>query len=71
MNSIKEQIKKVMIDHLKETIHYPKCNDEQILQELKPMWVKLEEAGLIQPGMNFNEFQHQAMFQLMIRKISG
>ena len=52
---LKEQIKKVMVDYL-TTKGFPNISDDQIFMELKPMWLKLEESGLLQPGMNFQAF---------------
>jgi hypothetical protein len=52
---LKEKIKKVMLEHLKSK-GYPNMTPEQIMRELKPMWVKLEELNLIQPGWNFTQF---------------
>lgn len=62
---LKEKIKTVMIDHLK-SIGYPNITNEQIMNELKPMWIKLEEANLIQSGMSFQEFTLHAQQQFMI-----
>lgn len=52
---LKEKIKKVMLEHLKSK-GYPNMTPEQIMRELKPMWVKLEELNLIQSGWNFTQF---------------
>lgn len=52
----KVKVKKLMVDHLIHVLGYPNCTDEQILKELKPMWIKIEEAGLILPGMKYAHF---------------
>jgi hypothetical protein len=52
----KEKMKKIMVDHLTEKHGYPNCTLEQIGQELKEMWVKLEDANLILEGMTFQAF---------------
>jgi len=62
---LKTKIKEVMIKHLTEK-GYPNITNQRIMQELKPMWIKLEEAGLIQPGMNYSEYHHQAVFQYIL-----
>lgn len=55
MSNLKAQIRKVMIDHLKSK-GYPNMTSKQILAELKPLWIKLEEAKLLQPNWNYNQF---------------
>ena len=40
----KAKIKTVMIDHMK-TLGYPNTLPEDIMNQLKPMWIKLEESG--------------------------
>lgn len=45
-----------MVEHLREAIGYPDCDGSLIMRELKPMWVKLEESGLLLDGMNFRVF---------------
>lgn len=55
MPSLKEQIKKVMLDHLKSK-GYPNMSTDSILQECRPMWIKIEEAGLKQRGWTFQQF---------------
>lgn len=47
--------KAVMVEHLKAK-GYPNLTTQQILNERKPMWIALEEAHLIQPGMNYRAF---------------
>ena len=70
----KEKIKQVMIDHLKATVGYPKCSPDQIMSQLKQMWVKLEEQGLVVEGMkfaNFAEHAQQQYFMATIHNIMG
>lgn len=55
----KEKVKKVMLDHL-TTLGYPDIADEQIMAELKNMWTKLEEAGLIIEGMSYHAYVNLA-----------
>ena len=55
----KEAVKKVMVDHL-TTLGYPQIGNEQVMSELKNMWVKIEEAGLVTNGMTFAAFQAYA-----------
>jgi hypothetical protein len=69
IETLKQNIKKVMVDHL-ITIGYPKITNEQILRELKPMWIKIEEAGLVVPGMNFQNFAAIANHHFMIAEIN-
>lgn len=63
---VKEQIRKVMIDHLKSK-GYPNMTADQIMAELKPMWLKLEDAGLIKKGWRYGQYveiaQAQAHYQ--------
>ena len=62
------KVKKVMIDHL-TALGWPKLTDEQIMTQLKPMWVKLEEAGLIVEGMDFNAYQAIANNAYMMKQV--
>ena len=68
MSELKEQIKKVMLEHL-ETKGYPNMEDMEIMRELKPMWIKIEEAGLVQPGMGFEAFRDQATHQFILSEM--
>ncbi len=65
----KEKVKQVMVAHL-TIIGFPKITNEQIMSELKNMWVKIEEAGLIVPGMSFAAFNQIANDQYMIAQIN-
>ena len=51
-----------MIDHLKSK-GYPNMTSKQILAELKPMWIKLEEAGLISAGWKYAQYVEIAQAQ--------
>lgn len=64
----REKIKKVMVDHL-TTLGHPKVEYEVIMKELKAMYLKIEEAGLILPGMTFHGFQQMASNHLMIAQM--
>lgn len=69
----KEKVKKVMVDHL-TTLGYPNISGDQIMTQLKAMWIKIEEAGLILPGMNFQAFQafaNQAFMMEQVRDVMG
>lgn len=66
----KEKIKKVMVDHLTQSVKYPNCSNEQIMGQLKPMWILIEEAGLVLPGMNFQAFCAHAQNQFLIAKVN-
>lgn len=68
MADLKGKIKKVMVDHL-TTIGYPNIPNEQIMGELKAMWIKIEEAGLVTDGMNFQAFAEHAESQFMIAQV--
>jgi hypothetical protein len=50
-----KQIRKVMIDHLKAK-GYPNMTSNEILAELKPMWNKLGNLGLLHANWRFDEF---------------
>ena len=63
-----EKIKKLMIEHLTQTVGFPNCNENQIMGELKNMWIKLEEANLTY-GTNFKNFTEHATNQAMIYQI--
>lgn len=43
--TLQEKCRTVMMEHL-VSIGYPKLSNQEILNQCKPMWVKLEEAGL-------------------------
>jgi hypothetical protein len=66
---LKEKIKNVMLDHLTPLGYPDSMSYEQIMQELKPMWLKIEEAGLITGDMNFHAFVDQAHGAYNIAKI--
>lgn len=53
-NSVKEEIRKVVLQHLESK--GSNLTYDQILGELKAIWIKLEDAGLVQPGMSFQTF---------------
>lgn len=61
---LRAKLKAVMEAHLR-TKGYPRMTSEQIMRELKPMWIAIEEAGLVQQGMSFQGFREQAMFALV------
>jgi hypothetical protein len=65
----KEKVKKVMVDHLTELGYPDKMTNEQIMGELKPMWIKLEEAGLVIGDMNFQAYCHIANGQYTFQQI--
>jgi hypothetical protein len=70
MLDLKSKIRAVMLDHL-QTKGYPETSSQQILAELKPMWIKLEEAQLT-AGWNFLAFYataHQMAEQDMLFRI--
>ena len=54
MTDDRKRIADVMLGHLK-TKGWPNMTDQQILNELKPMWVRLEESGLTL-GIDFRTF---------------
>lgn len=56
LEDLKVKIKTVMVQHLNESIGYPDCQLEEIIFQLKPMWRKLEEAGLLVKGMSYRQF---------------
>lgn len=51
----KAQIRQVMIAHLKSK-GYPNMTSKEILAELKPMWVKLGNLGLLHAGWTYEQF---------------
>ena len=65
----KTKVKKLIIDHLTSVLGYPECTDEQIIKELKPMWLKIEEANLKLPGMTFAHFVSMANDQYTFSQI--
>jgi hypothetical protein len=60
----KSKIKKVMIDHL-TSLGYPDMTTQEIMAQLKPMWIKLEEANLVIPGMTLQGFAEHATNEAM------
>lgn len=61
---LKERCREVMVKHL-EAKGYPNMTRRQILRELKPMWIALENAGLTPElkaaGYSFESFSNSAM----------
>lgn len=68
LHAHKAKIKAVMVKHLEE-LGYPEMENEEIMAELKPMWIKIEEAGLIRPGMSFADFVAQAESAFMMEQV--
>jgi len=64
-----DKVRKVMNDHL-VSLGYPKMSNEQIMSQLKPMWIKIEEAGLIVGDMNFEAFCAHANNAFMIAQVN-
>lgn len=52
----KAKVKKLIVDHITTVCGYPNCTNEQIMQELKPLYVKIEEADLKLPGLTYAHF---------------
>lgn len=67
---LKEQVKKVMRDHLVAT-YGEEFTPDQVMTELKNMWIKLEEANLIQPGMSFHAYAEIANAQYTFHQLRG
>jgi len=67
---LKEQIKKIMMDHL-TTVGYPNLNKLQILAELPKMWIKIEEAKLNKEGLNYRDFVQHAHSQAALADFMG
>ena len=65
---LKEQIRKVIFDHL-NSLGYPNMTNQEIMQELEPMWIKLTQAGLIKDGLNFMGYLQHANEQLIITEL--
>jgi hypothetical protein len=68
--SHKEKIKKVMLEHL-TAVGYPNITDDQVMAELKNMWVKMEEAGLILSGMSYMGFQQMANNAYLMNQVKN
>lgn len=64
----KEKVRKVMMDHL-TTLGWPKLTDEQVMSQLKPMWLKIEEANLVTGDMNWMAFQAIANNAYMLAQV--
>lgn len=69
IDTLKQNLRKVMVDHL-TTVGYPQITPDQIMRELKPMWLKIEEAGLVVQGMNFQGFCEVANHHFMVAHIN-
>jgi hypothetical protein len=67
----KERIKTLMINHLKLKVNFPNCTNQQVLNELKPMWILIEEANLKLEGMTFQKFVEHARNQAMVSEVSN
>lgn len=55
MRVLQIKILHVMLNHLK-TKGYPNLTDQQILDELKPMWDKLGQARLLQAHWKYEDY---------------
>lgn len=69
-DELKSKIKQVMLDHL-TPLGYPHMSTEEILKELKPMYIKLEESGLTVPGMSYAEYVRHAEEQKLFADLGG
>lgn len=56
-----QKCRKVMIHHLAE-LGYPNLSNQEIANEFRDMWRKLEEAGLVVEGMSFEQYMEFANF---------
>lgn len=65
----KEKVRVVMMDHL-VSVGFPNLSNDKIMNELKNLWIKLEEANLIVSGMSFRAFQDQANNQYLISQVN-
>jgi hypothetical protein len=66
----KQKIKQSMIDILTKNVKYPDCSIQDILGQLKNMWLALEEANLTD-GLNYAEFCQHAQGQAMFASIKN
>lgn len=66
----KDRIKQVMIDTLTKNVNYPNCTIEVILQQLKPMWIELENQGLTE-GLSYQHFVSEANNRALMANISS
>lgn len=67
---LKEKIKNSMVEYLTK-LGWPNIPDQTVIDHLKPLWVKLEEEGLIATGMNFAAFQEKAHAMAMMKQFKG
>ncbi len=67
---LKEQIKKIIVDHL-TPLGYPNMNKQQILDQLPKMWIKIEEAKLNKEGLKYVAFVQHAHSQALMSEIMG
>lgn len=65
----KEKVKKLMVDHL-TSVGWIAGKNDLVMRELKNMWIKIEDAGLILPGMNFQGFATKAQEQFMLSEVN-
>lgn len=65
----KEKVKKVMIDQLTSAVNYPNCTPDQIMSQLKNMWLKIEEEGLLVEDMNYQAFCAYANHCFMVSQV--
>lgn len=64
----KAKVKKLILDHVAQVLG-ANFTDEQFINELKPMWVKIEEANLKLDGMTFAHFSAIANDQYTFNQI--
>lgn len=62
MKQLKARIRHVMEEHLRSK-GFPDMTRDQIFGELKPMWIKLEEAQLTRPNWRYADFVKVAQSQ--------
>lgn len=66
----KEKIKQCMIDTLTKNVKYPNCSIEDIIAEVKNMWVELENKNLTE-DLSYGEFCQHAQSQAMFASIKN
>lgn len=64
VSELKEKCRKIIVDHLTSK-GYPNLSRRGILNELQPMWIKMEEAGLMEDikalGWTYQKYHDRAI----------
>jgi hypothetical protein len=67
--TLRNKARTTLIALITQEIGYPNCSNEQIMDQVGPMWTQLKDSNLISEGMTFQEFIASAQKKYMEREM--